>query len=56
LSEDSKIVVSEELKHTNSDFIKENFLQYEGRGLLPPKNYNPDPKFLDYHREIIFKP
>jgi predicted restriction endonuclease len=56
LSEDSKIVVSEELKRTNSNFIKENFLQYEGRGLLLPKNYNPDPKFLDYHREIIFKP
>ena len=56
LSEDSKIVVSEELKRTNSDFIQENFLQYEGRGLLAPEKYNPDPKFLDYHREIIFKP
>ena len=56
LSEDSKIVISEELKRSNSNFIKENFLQYEGRGLLLPKNYNPDPKFLYYHREIIFKP
>ncbi|TNC83571.1 MAG: restriction endonuclease [Thalassolituus sp.] len=56
LSEDSKIIVSEELKRTNSNFIKENFLQYEGGGLLLPKNYNPDPKFLYYHREIIFKP
>ena len=52
---DFRLVLSNELKGSNSDNVKTYFHQLEGKALMLPKKFRPDENFLIYHNENIFK-
>lgn len=57
LDKDCRVVLSKRLKiYFPQPALEQNFVQYEGRPIHPPdKLAEPDPVFLQYHREKIFK-
>jgi putative restriction endonuclease len=46
--------VSSGLKNKKEDFIKNFFLEFEGKPIKLPRRFIPDEKFLTYHNENIF--
>lgn len=57
LDEKSRVVLSKQLKkHFPQPALEQNFVPYEGKAIrLPVKLAEPDPQFLAYHREVVFK-
>jgi len=55
LSDHGEIVISDALKKSDSGFVIEQFLEYEGQSLLLPKEHLPDNEFIQHHRKVIFK-
>jgi predicted restriction endonuclease len=57
LDESTRVVLSKQLKnHFSEPAVKANFAPYEGQSIrLPEKLAEPDPNFLAYHRESVFK-
>jgi len=54
LTDDFKIVVSEELKRKNEPFIMEVLLPLNGRTIEPPERFAPQAEFIAWHRKELF--
>jgi putative restriction endonuclease len=54
LTDDFKIVVSEELKLRDELFIKEVLLPLNGRTIEPPERFAPQAEFVSWHRNQLF--
>lgn len=54
LTDDLKIVVSEELKRKNEPFIIEVLLPLNGRTIEPPERFAPQAEFIAWHRSKLF--
>lgn len=54
LTDDLKIVVSEELKRKNEPFIIEVLLPLNGRTIEPPERFAPQAEFIAWHRSKFF--
>jgi DNA (cytosine-5)-methyltransferase 1 len=54
LTDDFKIVVSEELKRKNEPFIREVLLPLNGRVIESPKRFTPQVEFIAWHRNELF--
>lgn len=56
VSEDFRLILSPEIKKMNAmPYIENTFCIYEGKQIHLPQKFNPDPAFLLYHREHLFK-
>ena len=54
LTDDFKIVVSEELKRKKETFIIEVLLPLNGRTIEPPERFAQQPEFIAWHRKELF--
>lgn len=54
LTDDFKIVVSEELKCRKETFVIEVLLPLDGRAIEPPERFAPQPEFIAWHRNQLF--
>lgn len=54
LTDDFKIVVSEELKQMNETFVIEVLLPLNGRTIEPPERFAPQTEFIAWHRDKLF--
>lgn len=54
LTDDFKIVVSEELKRKNDSFIIEILLPLNGLAIEPPERFVPQAEFIAWHRSELF--
>ena len=55
LNEQAEIVISDALKSSESNFLQEQFMAYEGKTLALAKSHMPEQEFLRFHREHVFK-
>src|ERR1700733_13602302 len=54
VTEDLKIKISPKFyKHQEVPSIQQNFIDYDGKSLLPPKKFYPDLEFLRMHNDIF---
>lgn len=54
LSDDFKIVVSDDLKRRDDQFIRNVLLPLDGQMIEPPERFAPQPEFIAWHRRRIF--
>lgn len=54
LTDNFKIVVSEELKRKNESFIMEVLLPLDGRAIELPERFTPQAEFIAWHRKELF--
>lgn len=54
LTDDFKIVVSEELKRRDDAFVKEVLLPLDGKQIELPERFAPQPAFIAWHRNELF--
>jgi len=54
LTDDFKIVVSEELKRKKESFVIEVLLPLDGRSIEPPERFAPQLEFIAWHRNQLF--
>ena len=54
LSDDLRIIVSEQLKRRDEAFVQAVFLPLEGRFIALPERFVPDPVFIARHRSEEF--
>jgi len=54
LSDDFKIIVSDDLKRRDDSFIKDVLLPLNGQMIEPPERFSPQPEFIVWHRDRIF--
>ena len=54
LSDDFKIIVSDELKRRDEAFIKAVFLPLEGQAIALPERFTPTTNFVVWHRTELF--
>ncbi len=54
LSNDLKVLISEQLKRQNDPFISEVLLPLEGHAIAAPERFAPKPEFVTWHRETLF--
>ncbi len=54
LDEDMRLVLSPSLRdHCTHEVLRENFLRFEGREITHPERFQPDPAFLQHHRQML---
>lgn len=54
ISEDFRVLLSNELSRQDDGFINKAFVQFSGRPITLPTRFLPDQKFLDHHRRHVF--
>lgn len=54
ISDDFRIIVSEELKRRDEIFVKEVMLPLHGRTIEPPERFAPQAEFIAWHRNELF--
>lgn len=54
LTDDFKIVVSEELRRKDEPFVREVLLPLNGRTIEPPERFAPQAEFIAWHRSKLF--
>ena len=54
LKDDFTVVVSDELKRSGDPFVKHVFLSLQGRKIKLPERFQPEAKFVAWHRHQIF--
>lgn len=54
LSDDLKVLVSEQLKQQKDPYIAEVLLPVDGHGIKVPERFAPKPEFIRWHRETLF--
>lgn len=54
ISDDMRVVVSEELKRNKEAFVVEVLLPLEGRAIELPERFAPQPEFIAWHRNELF--
>ena len=53
---DFSVIVSPKIKKMSNDkAISDLLLKYDGLHILEPKRFVPDPRFLEYHNDVVFK-
>ena len=55
ISEDYRVIVSTKYKPTTDPFFDETILRFDGKPILLPEKFLPEPRFLAFHREQIFE-
>lgn len=55
ISEDYRVIVSTKYKPTADLFFDEAILRFNGKPILLPEKFLPEPRFLAFHREQIFE-
>lgn len=55
LDENYCLIVSNEVKKNRSSFVCEVFNNIEGKKIQLPEKFYPNPAFIQYHRDNIFK-
>lgn len=51
-----EIIISSQLKNTNMDQnTKDWFMKYNHREIIKPDKFLPDPRFIEYHNDVIFQ-
>jgi predicted restriction endonuclease len=55
LSDDSRIVLSERLKSSKDDFIRQIFWSVEGRKIELPERFAPNRTFVEKHRRAMLE-
>jgi predicted restriction endonuclease len=54
LTDDFRVVISEELKRRNENFIKDTFLPLSGKQIELPERFTPSIEFISHHRHSLF--
>lgn len=54
LTDDFKIIVSEELKRKKEAFVIQVLSPLDGRAIEPPERFIPQPEFIAWHRNQLF--
>jgi len=54
LSDDFKVIVSDELKRREEAFVKAVFLPLEGQAISLPERFSPSASFIAWHRTELF--
>jgi len=54
LSDDGRVMLSDEICHRDEIFLKAVFLPLENQRIEMPERFSPDPAFLQHHRTAIF--
>lgn len=54
MSDDFRIIVSEELKRCDEAFIKDVIIPLHGRTIEPPERFAPQAEFIAWHRNELF--
>lgn len=54
LTDDFKIIVSEELRRKKDAFVIQVLLPLDGRAIEPPERFAPQPEFIAWHRNQLF--
>ena len=54
LTDDGRVMLSDEIRKRDDDFIKTIFLPLENRPIEMPERFSPNHKFLNHHRTAIF--
>lgn len=54
ITNDFRVVLSDDLRARDEPFVKANFLPIENTQIEMPERFRPDPAFLTYHRTDIF--
>lgn len=54
LSDDFKIIVSDELRRRDEPFVRDVLLPLNGRAIEPPERFAPQVEFIAWHRNILF--
>jgi len=55
ITPDYNILVSNELKKSKSESIQSYFSKYDGKEIILPSRFLPDPEFLKYHNNERFR-
>jgi predicted restriction endonuclease len=55
ISEDMTVRVSKSTVYEADAFFESSLRAYEGKMVSLPEKFRPDPNFLNYHREHVFK-
>jgi putative restriction endonuclease len=55
ISPDYKVLISSELKKNKTESVQTYFTSYEGREIILPSKFLPDPEFLKHHNTERFK-
>jgi predicted restriction endonuclease len=54
LTDEFKIIVSDELKQRNESFVIDVLLPLDGRTIEPPQRFTPQIEFIAWHRNELF--
>ena len=54
LTDDGRVMLSDEIRKRDEVFIKTTFLPLENQLIEIPERFSPDHKFLHHHRTVIF--
>ena len=54
LTDDFRIIVSEELRRKKEPFIADVLLPLHGRAIEPPERFAPQTEFIVWHRKVHF--
>ena len=54
INDDLTLRMSDRLRASNDSAIRENFTARDGRKILPPARFYPDPACLRWHRQHVF--
>lgn len=55
ITEDYKILISQELYRKKDPIIKKLFIEYINKDIILPQKFMPDKEFLKYHNDLIFR-
>jgi predicted restriction endonuclease len=55
LDDDLKVVVSPVLRRGANEALDEMIFKYKGHPIQTPKQFVPDPAFVSYHRDYVFR-
>lgn len=55
LNDDFTIIISEQIKKRNDPFMEEIFLSLNGKKIECPERFTPDPSFIAWHRNTLFR-
>ncbi len=55
ISDEMSVTVSKRCRSSNDSFLRMALTSYEGKPIRLPEKFQPDPKFLSYHRQHVFQ-
>ncbi|MDX5445050.1 MAG: HNH endonuclease [Zoogloeaceae bacterium] len=54
LTDDFRVLISEEMRKLKGSFVEHAFGAIEGKSIVLPERFAPEPSFIAHHRESIF--